>query len=56
MRVAEDVSNTINAYIAFRSVVLLAKKLDLSIAIPLFCTGYFRDFVSKISSPIRAML
>ena len=40
MRVPEDVSKTINAYIAFRSVVITMMKNGLySVSTPLFCTG-----------------
>jgi O-acetyl-ADP-ribose deacetylase (regulator of RNase III) len=40
MRVAEDVSNTINAYLAFRGTLLLMKKHAIMAAsCPLFCTG-----------------
>jgi O-acetyl-ADP-ribose deacetylase (regulator of RNase III) len=40
MRVAEDVSNTINAYLAFRSALILMKDNKITAAsAPLFCTG-----------------
>ena len=40
MRVAEDVSNTINAYLAFRSALILMKDNNIYAAsCPLFCTG-----------------
>jgi hypothetical protein len=40
MRVAEDVSKTINAYLAFRSVLTLMKNNNIYAAsAPLFCTG-----------------
>jgi O-acetyl-ADP-ribose deacetylase (regulator of RNase III) len=40
MRVAEDVSNTINAYLAFRSALILMKDNNITAASsPLFCTG-----------------
>ena len=38
MRVAEDVSNTLNAYLAFRGALLYAKNL-MGVSTPLFCTG-----------------
>lgn len=40
MRVAEDVSNSINAYIAFRSALVLMKNNNIGlVSSPLFCTG-----------------
>jgi O-acetyl-ADP-ribose deacetylase (regulator of RNase III) len=40
MRVAEDVSKTINAYLAFRSALLVMKNNNIQAAsCPLFCTG-----------------
>jgi O-acetyl-ADP-ribose deacetylase (regulator of RNase III) len=40
MRIAEDVSNTINAYLAFRSTLILMKDNNITGAsCPLFCTG-----------------
>jgi O-acetyl-ADP-ribose deacetylase (regulator of RNase III) len=40
MRVAEDVSNTINAYLAFRSALIVMKDNNITAAsTPLFCTG-----------------
>ena len=40
MRVAENVSNSINAYLAFRSSLLLMMHTQIKYAsVPLFCTG-----------------
>jgi O-acetyl-ADP-ribose deacetylase (regulator of RNase III) len=40
MRVAEDVSNSLNAYLAFRSSLVLMKNNKItSASIPIFCTG-----------------
>jgi O-acetyl-ADP-ribose deacetylase (regulator of RNase III) len=40
MRVAEDVSTTINAYLAFRSALLIMKMYSIqSASTPLFCSG-----------------
>jgi hypothetical protein len=40
MRVAEDVSNSINAYLAFRGALLIMKNNNISSAsTPLFCSG-----------------
>jgi O-acetyl-ADP-ribose deacetylase (regulator of RNase III) len=40
MRVAEDVSTSINAYLAFRGALLIMKHANISAAsTPLFCTG-----------------
>ena len=40
MRVAEDISKTLNAYLAFRSVLLIMKRNNIdSASTPLFCTG-----------------
>ena len=40
MRVAENVSNSINAYLAFRSALIIMKQNNiLATSTPLFCTG-----------------
>lgn len=40
MRITEDVSNTLNAYLAFRSALLLMKENNIpSASVPIFCLG-----------------
>ena len=40
MRVAEDISNTINAYLAFRGALIVMRNNNIeAVSTPLFCTG-----------------
>ncbi len=53
MRVAEDVSNTLNAYLSFRSVVLLLKEYGLSASTPIFCSGAGGMSVTKACKQMK---
>lgn len=49
MRIPENVSNTLNAYYAFRSVLVQCLRYNIkSVVVPLFCAGAGEMSISKI--------
>jgi O-acetyl-ADP-ribose deacetylase (regulator of RNase III) len=54
MRVAENISNSLNAYLAFRSTLLIMLEYGInSASVPLFCTGAGAMSITKSCNQMK---